>query len=200
MWVMRFWIIACGLAVITAIPGYSANLVVNPGFETGDFTGWVPDSAPFLYVDTANPHSGTYSAHMGNSGSLAALGQAITTTPGSTYNLSFFLQVNDSGTPNEFKVVWDGTTIFDQTDMTAAPYVLYTFSDLVASTASTELQFLHRHDPDHFFLDDVSVLDATSITDVPTPEPGQFSLLCLGSMMLAAVAFRQSRLTARRQK
>jgi hypothetical protein len=183
--------IACGLALITAIPGYSANLVANPGFETGDFTGWVADSSPFLYVDTANPHSGTYSAHMGNNTSLATLGQALATTAGGTYTLSFFLQVNDSGTPNEFKVIWDGTTIFDQTDMTAAPYSLYTFTNLVASSASTDLQFLHRHDPDHFFLDDISVLDEKSITDAPIPEPGQFGLLCLGSMMLVAAAFRR---------
>lgn len=34
-----------------------ANLLTNPGFESGDETGWIASSA---YVKSTNPHSGTY--------------------------------------------------------------------------------------------------------------------------------------------
>jgi len=39
----------------------SANLIANPGFETGDFTGWTATGS-FAEVSPFNPHSGSYGA------------------------------------------------------------------------------------------------------------------------------------------
>lgn len=182
---------AFAFALISAVPAFSANLVVNGGFETGDFTGWTVGSSNSLFVDTASPHTGIYSAHLGNYGSLVALGQLLATTPGTTYNLSFYLENDSSGTPNEFKVTWNGNTVFDQVDMTAGPYALYSFN-LTATGNSTDLEFLHRHDPDHFFLDDIAVQSLSStvgIESVATPEPAAAGFVLLG--LVAVVAIRQ---------
>ena len=44
-----------------------ADLVVNGGFETGDFTGWTLNGHNTLnFVSSENPHSGTYSAQAGD--------------------------------------------------------------------------------------------------------------------------------------
>jgi hypothetical protein len=51
----RIAVCACGSA--TAVP---ANVVVNPGFETGDMTGWIPTT---WSIDTTLPHSGIYDAY-----------------------------------------------------------------------------------------------------------------------------------------
>lgn len=45
---------------------FDTNAVTNPGFETGDMTGWIPVT---WTIDTTLPHSGTYDAHdLGGSG------------------------------------------------------------------------------------------------------------------------------------
>jgi len=36
------------------------NIITNPGFETGDMTGWIPVT---WTIDTVLPHSGVYDAH-----------------------------------------------------------------------------------------------------------------------------------------
>ena len=43
-----------------------ANLVTNPGFETGDFTGWaLSGDTTFTGVDGFSPHSGSFGAFLG---------------------------------------------------------------------------------------------------------------------------------------
>ena len=51
---------------ITPTPCLSANVVQNPGFETGTFAPWViSDTNPSPVVTTTQQHSGTYSALLG---------------------------------------------------------------------------------------------------------------------------------------
>src|SRR3954465_2926781 len=42
------------------------NLATNPGFETGNTSGWVPFGSPTLSVQTAQVHSGAYAALVQN--------------------------------------------------------------------------------------------------------------------------------------
>jgi hypothetical protein len=139
-----------------------ANLVTNPGFETGDFTGWTQfGNVGFTGVD-GSPHSGSFAAFFGPVGSLGFLSQTLATTPGVRYDLSFFLQ-SDGGTPNQFQVSWNGSLISDQLNLPAFGYTERDFLSLLATTSTTPLVFGFRDDPGFLFLDDVT-LD-------PVPEP-----------------------------
>src|SRR5713226_6733032 len=81
-----------------------ANLITNPGFETGDFSGWIQfGNVGFTGVDGGLPHSGSFAAFLGPVGSLGFLSQTLATTPGIRYDLRFFL-LSDGGLPNEFQV------------------------------------------------------------------------------------------------
>lgn len=161
-----------------------ADAVVNGGFETGDFTGWtVNDTSNFTNIGP-NPlfaHSGTFHANLGAEGVLGSLSQNLSTTPGGTYTLSFWL-ANDSGAAtNEFDVLWGGTPIFTESNAPVSNYTEFTFT-LAATGASTALEFDYRNDDDFFRLDDVSV----NIV----PEPSVMWLALLGASLLCFARYR----------
>jgi hypothetical protein len=147
------------------------SLVQNGGFETGDFTGWTLNgSSAYDFVTTSSAisgmvHSGSYGAALGQYGSLAYLYQILATSPGQNYLLSLWLDnpTNTYGaTPNQFLVQWNGTTIFNQTNL---PYTAWTNLQFMvtATSASTVLQFGFDNNPWYLGLDDIS------ITPVPVP-------------------------------
>src|SRR5437773_4432346 len=80
---------ACALFFVGAAGQAKADLVVNGGFETGDFTGWTV-AASFTFVDPASPgvggaggfatHSGSFYAAMGSVGALGTISQTLSTT------------------------------------------------------------------------------------------------------------------------
>src|SRR5438034_4094428 len=158
---------ACALFFVGAAGQAKADLVVNGGFETGDFTGWTV-AASFTFVDPASPgvggaggfgtHSGSFYAAMGSVGALGTISQTLSTTTGQTYTLDYWF-ASDGGTPNEFRVDWDGTTLFDQSNIPTHAYVEYTFA-VTATSPSTVLTFFERNDPSYLSLYDVSVNDA----------------------------------------
>jgi transposase-like protein len=76
-----------------ASTGYAtADMVINGGFETGDFTGWaLSGNTDYTGVTTGIAHSGEYAAYFGPDGSLGYLSQSLATTVGTRYELSFFL-------------------------------------------------------------------------------------------------------------
>jgi|WetSurMetagenome_2_1015567.scaffolds.fasta_scaffold103707_3 hypothetical protein len=46
------------------MPYVQVNAITNPGFETGDFTGWSKDNFYVHTITTEEKHSGTYSLKM----------------------------------------------------------------------------------------------------------------------------------------
>jgi hypothetical protein len=46
------------------MPWVNVNVITNPGFETGDFTGWTKDTNWVSSITTEEKHSGTYSLKM----------------------------------------------------------------------------------------------------------------------------------------
>jgi PKD repeat protein len=140
-----------------------SGLILNGGFETGDFTGWTLAADPsYTFVDYGSvsgitPYSGSYEAALGAPGSLGYLSQTLVTIPGTSYLLSFWLDSPDGETPNEFLVSWNGSTLFDQTNLGAIGWTNLQF--LVSATGtSTVLEFGFRDDPSYLGLHDISVV------------------------------------------
>ncbi len=130
----------------------------NGGFETGDFMCWsITGNTSYMSVADDNAHSGTYAASLGPIGSLGFLSQTVTTVPGQTYQLTFWLAHNrlEAGTPNEFQVSIGDNVVFDQQDMGIFDYTQYTF-DYTATEATTTIQFGIQENPSFFDLDDVT--------------------------------------------
>jgi flagellin len=181
-----------------------ANLVANPGFETGDFTGWTlsgetrPDhsfvSSPAHYPgwDEWLPHNGNAFAALGAIGSDIALSQSFATTPGETYTFSFHLG-SDGETPNGISARWNGSVVLAKTDEPETPghdlvhgppanaYTIYSFTGL-ATGPTTVIAFDARNHRGWWALDDVSVT---------LPEPS--SLASSGACILALAACAQHR-------
>ncbi len=65
------------------------------------------------------PHSGNYYAVLGAT-NITYLSQTLATTVGEPYLLSLWLYSPDGLTPNAFQVSWNGTAIFNQTNLPAS--------------------------------------------------------------------------------
>jgi hypothetical protein len=159
-----------------------ALLEGNGGFETGDFSDWSfsGDTNTSFAVDiddglvgTSLPgvsyaqfvHSGLYGAALGQGGSLGTLSQTLPTVASQYYLLSCWLSsISSNGvtTPNQFMIQWNGTTLFNQTNMSAFPWTNLQYI-VTATGSATVLQFSFRDDPAALALDDVT------LQAVPTP-------------------------------
>src|ERR1051325_8249607 len=86
----------------------------NPGFETGDLTGWTEDGSGFVFGTFRGvaPHSGDYQYVNGKVHGLGSLSQMFSTVPGATYDISFWL-ANGTGQTNEFIATFGNTQLID---------------------------------------------------------------------------------------
>lgn len=188
---------------------FAANLILNPGFETGDTTGWsvLGASGTSAYLNVLSPNNGpsapgTYDAYMYNvipAANLAlqqstALGSA---TPG-LVNYSFDLKVDSSLVGGVvFIHLWDINAtggVIDQGPGLKGPYFNTGWQTYTGSwTAPANV--------DHFEIEfdcttgagsgstEAIEVDNVSLTQVP--EPATLSLAALG--LLGAWTFRRSR-------
>ena len=177
---------------------YAQNLVQNPGFETGDNTGWTrvsPRGNTGVFssaMGQSNPHTGTFFCNFGdlNSGP-GSMSQILTTVNGRQYTLDYFLGNYFQGnlaSPNEFSVSVGGTVLSDLLNIPAQNYKEYTFQ-FVAGGPSTVLKFTGFDNPAGLFLDDVRVTGVAS-----TPEPGSLAFFLIATLTGAGF------LTYRRRK
>lgn len=163
---------------LAAVPAMAGNIVTNPGFETGDFTGWTVTSG--AAVSTFGPHSGTYDAKFYASVCCGMISQTLATTAGQSYTFSFWLYVGTVGASDEFDALWNGTQIYQDLGHSLGPfYQLLSFTETASSNA-TAIAFRGQNTPS------VSRLDDVTVQATPTPEPSTMVLLCLGSAVLFA--------------
>jgi sugar lactone lactonase YvrE len=168
------------LFLLAGIPAAGQQLVKNGDFESGDFSLWTQSgtvNGTVISTNSLYAHSGAYGAQLGPSGSLGFISQSVPTTPGQTYFLSLWLEspTNNSGTniPNEFQISWNGSVIFDQTNIAAIGWTNLQFA-VVPTGTNTVLQFGFRDDPIYLGLDDISLTNAAS---VPVPAAYTFTTL-----------------------
>jgi Carbohydrate binding domain/PEP-CTERM motif len=191
---LRILLAICLIVFGTAVMAH-AQLVTNGGFESGDFTGWtVTGDTTFSGVCDVStcpggyaPYEGNYAAYFGPVGDTITISQMITTTPGDTYSLSFYLANPVGGTPNYFSVSF-GTASFSFTNFGAAfdwqQFVMTT----VATGNQTELSFTFRNDPAYWYLDNVTVTQQGGGT---VPEPGSLALFGSGVLAIGGLIRRK---------
>ena len=201
-------ILASAGAVVRAEAQTPANLVVNPGFETGDFSGWtLGGDTGAVYIAGGDVHSGDNAAHFGNA-APGSVFEDLATTAGGRYNVSFFLDANEGSVlathpvqvlepdqplrpeaitqPVQFQAYFDNVLIYDTATagIPGQSFVQFSFDNLSATSATTRLEFDFENDPSLFNLDDVAVVQAA------VPEPSAWAVV-LGGAGLAGFALRR---------
>src|ERR1700733_2779701 len=166
---LSLFAIFCALLNAEAPP---PNLVVNGGFETGDFTGWTTHACTGDCSDAGWRIDGGAFA-----GSVAAvtlcvgapcndrvnvdtLKQTLPTGPSQLYSLTFAYNAGEDsgcGETTALNVYWNGALVQSLVNV-AAGYHVYTLTGLTPGGTGTVLEFTGRQDPATLFLDAISVV------------------------------------------
>ena len=170
------------------------NLLVNGGFETGNFTGWTLSDLSLTVAASDKPHTGTFEADLGNR-SLSTLQQSVTTVVGAVYTVDLWigrLGPLAGGDQFSLSVSFAGTSFVNLTSSTLplnSPYAEYS-ANITAATTNSALVISYVDQPSYTLIDDVSVTAAV-------PEPSEAALLLAGLVMVGSAAFKQRMAGAR---
>ena len=184
----------------------AANIVNNPGFETGDFTGWTTHictgacTFQAFFVASGVGQASTFAADTACVGVACLdpitgdwLSQVLTTTAATSYTFSFWTNPGTSAnSPTvEADVYWNGVQVGGFVNEPAG-YSQFTISGLVATGSTSVLEITARHDPADLFIDNICVSSTGDCGAVVAgvPEPFSFALTGFG---LAAVGFARFR-------
>lgn len=164
------------------------NLIANGDFETGDFSDW--DQSPsnaYFGVDDRGALSGNFSAYFGSvTGTADFISQAVTTTPGAAYTVTFRLDSPFSSQGQaSFEGDFGGVTFLSLSN-TDPNFSNKVFSFTVkASSSMSLLKFSATNSAYYYLLDDINV--------AAVPEGGTAPLMALGlSLLVLARRFRAS--------
>jgi glucuronoarabinoxylan endo-1,4-beta-xylanase len=157
-----------GLCFVAAV-SHAQNLVQNPGFETGDTTGWSVFGSPTLTVETAQVHSGTYAVQVQNrTATWNGIAQSLLSVmqTGQLYNVSGWIRLpsgsqtmqmtmkkTDAG-GDSYTAVGSGTVTSAGWTQLAGQYTLSVNGTLTNLVLYFEMPSSSNAD---YYLDDVSV-------------------------------------------
>jgi hypothetical protein len=189
-------IVLCfGLATFCGGRSAAANLVANPGFETGDFTGWTV-TGNGIGIDTVFPNTGNFDAFFGaltTDSNPGVLSQILATRAGQSYTLSFTILDEAGFSGDTFTVTLGGFTAVITGDQAAPPgdlpsgYTAEVFAVPSADIAGGDtLAFQGLNDPTigiDWNLDDVSI---TAVSEPP-------AVALLGTALIACFALASPR-------
>src|SRR6266700_381198 len=158
----------------TGTPG--GCIVVNGGFETGDFTGWTQfGDTSFTAVDISSPggtppHSGSFLAYFGpfaDGGIMQTL-----TGPAGMYTVDFWLAADGGDGGDYINVTLGGGTIYTAPGSGSFGFTHITGTATVGANPVLEFHFVNV--PSYWDLDDVCVTTGGggSPTPTPTASPG----------------------------
>ena len=141
-------------------PTTGTNIVSNGDFEAGNaFTGWTQfGDMGFTAVTTGpwvgiNAHGGTNHAHLGPTGAIGGIEQAITANVGDHVTIGFWYAC--TGNNNSFAAKFDGQTLVSFLNDTAhTTYTLFVFQ-VTVTTANPTLRFECFNPPLYVYLDDI---------------------------------------------
>jgi hypothetical protein len=173
---------AAAALLLAGASAQAADLLTNGGFEAGDLSGWTTTGPlDFVGADPFAAHSGNFGAFFGPE-TPVTLAQPLSTAAGGSYQVSFWLSLQDSAQPNSFSWSWNGVT---QTPSfsNATGFGYQEFTALVtAGGPSSTLSFSFTDPQSFWLLDDVSV---SAVTAVPEPATALMTGLGLISLVLS---------------
>jgi hypothetical protein len=182
----------------------SGNLILNCGFEMGDFTDWTVTPAatsPDLNVTLNIPNSGSDDARFGaGGGENDLLDQTFATTSGDSYTVSFYMDSGAEVSANgQFVANWNGGNILTITGASGtgtgpdtAGYEFYTFTE-TATSGSTDLEFGGNTKSSFYHLDDVVVTQNPTTSAVPEPSSISFAVAGLFGILLMGRRYMDKR-------
>jgi hypothetical protein len=173
-------ILVCVL-FLGASRAFSQELVVNGGFETGDFSGWIAtpaSSGSSFYVDQYHlPNSGSYSSIFSATSFLDdRIKQTLATSAGQQYTVS--LWIRDVVDPhNRLAVFWEGNYIIQQSPTNTNGQWVH-LTQTVTATANGSILELGGYDIEGYIsIDDISVKPVPEPTTLITISAGVIALL-----------------------
>ncbi|MGA9778623.1 MAG: carbohydrate binding domain-containing protein [Verrucomicrobiia bacterium] len=165
---------------IFSVSGQAQNLVTNPGFETGNTTGWFAFGSPTISVETSQVHSGTYAAQVtGRTATYMGIAQSFVgdLQAGQTYDVSAWVMLVSGGNQTMQLTI-------QKTDGSGTSYGLFA-SGSVSSSGWTQLSGQYTYNPSgtvsaltlyaempsssnaSYYIDDVNLSAGTVVTNPP---------------------------------
>jgi len=165
-----FFLILCSFSAVLIfgpslqVHAAGNNLISNPGFETGNLSGWSCDAGDV--VVTSSVHSGSYALQMTpGSATTGQCTQTLSVQPSTAYTLSAYLNGPYAYLGvNGYSATWTSSSSYTQ--------LSYAFTT-GSSTTSITLYVHGWYAQGNVFVDDVVLTGPTgSSTPTPTPTSG----------------------------